>query len=53
MVLVQLILGIFTVIHAVNSRDLLWWGVAHQFVAMLLLVSMVLNLYLLSAKRSE
>jgi cytochrome c oxidase assembly protein subunit 15 len=53
MVLLQLILGIFTVLHAGNSRDLLWWGVAHQFVAMLLLVSVILNLYLLSAKRGE
>jgi cytochrome c oxidase assembly protein subunit 15 len=51
MVLIQLILGIFTVLHSVNSQDLLWWGVAHQFVAMLLLVSVILNLYLLTMKR--
>lgn len=50
-VVVQLLLGIFTVLHSVNSRDLLWWGVAHQFVAMLLLVVVVINLYLLSAPR--
>jgi cytochrome c oxidase assembly protein subunit 15 len=52
LVLLQLALGIFTVLHADNSRDLLWWGVAHQFVAMLLLVSLVVNLFVLRPVRS-
>lgn len=51
LVVVQLLLGIFTVLHAANSRDLLWWGVAHQFTAMLLLAAVVMNLYLLTMKR--
>lgn len=38
MVTIQLILGILTVTHASSATDLLWLGVAHQFVAMLLLV---------------
>jgi cytochrome c oxidase assembly protein subunit 15 len=52
LVVVQLLLGIFTVLHAANSRDLLWWGVAHQFTAMLLLAAVVVNLYLLTARRA-
>lgn len=52
LVILQLLLGIATVLHAANSRDLLWWGVAHQFVAMLLLVALLVNSYLLQpAKR--
>ena len=52
LVLLQLVLGIFTVLHAYDNRDLLWWGVAHQFVAMLLLASLVINLFLLRPARS-
>jgi heme A synthase len=48
----QLLLGIFTVMHADNTRSLLWWGVAHQFVAMLLLVSLVVNVFVLRPARS-
>ena len=47
LVFLQVLLGIATVLHAASSRDLLWWGVAHQFVAMLLLVALLANVYLL------
>jgi cytochrome c oxidase assembly protein subunit 15 len=43
-VMVQVILGIFTVLYAPDKQALLWLGVAHQFVAMLLLLSMVWTL---------
>jgi cytochrome c oxidase assembly protein subunit 15 len=52
LVVLQLLLGIFTVMHADNTRSLLWWGVAHQFVAMLLLVSLVVNVFVLRPARS-
>jgi cytochrome c oxidase assembly protein subunit 15 len=51
-VLLQLLLGIVTVLHSDNSRDLLWWGVAHQFVAMLLLASLVVSLFILRPART-
>jgi cytochrome c oxidase assembly protein subunit 15 len=43
---IQVVLGILTVLFAANTDALLWLGVAHQFVAMILLMSWVLNLYL-------
>jgi cytochrome c oxidase assembly protein subunit 15 len=46
-VLIQVVLGIFTVLFAANHQALLWMGVAHQFVAMLLLLAMVWQLFLL------
>jgi cytochrome c oxidase assembly protein subunit 15 len=41
LVMAQVVLGIFTVVHSPDNHALLWLGVAHQFVAMLLLLSMV------------
>lgn len=41
LVVLQVILGIFTVVYSPDQQWLLWFGVAHQFVAMLLLVSLV------------
>lgn len=41
-VILQVVLGIFTVVYSPDKTALLWLGVAHQFVAMLLLVSLVL-----------
>jgi cytochrome c oxidase assembly protein subunit 15 len=43
-VMVQVVLGIFTVLYSPDKQALLWLGVAHQFVAMLLLLSMVWTL---------
>jgi heme a synthase len=43
-VMVQVVLGIFTVLYSPDKQALLWLGVAHQFVAILLLLSMVWTL---------
>lgn len=51
-VIVQLALGVCTVLNAPYQKALLWLGVAHQFVAMLLLLSLVFALYLLGDKKS-
>jgi heme A synthase len=52
LVLLQLLLGILTVVNAPNRIALLWWGVAHQFTAMLLLAALLVNAYLLSGSRA-
>jgi cytochrome c oxidase assembly protein subunit 15 len=44
LVMLQVVLGIFTVIYSPDKQALLWLGVAHQFVAMLFLLSMVWTL---------
>jgi len=52
MVLLQIILGITTVLYSANSTALLYLGVAHQFVAMILLLVCVCILHLIrSSKR--
>ncbi len=43
----QVLLGIFTVLHSFVPQSLLWLGVAHQFVAMLLLVALFMALYII------
>lgn len=50
LVLLQVVLGIFTVLYANNSTALLWLGVAHQFTGMMLLLSFVVVAYLLKKK---
>lgn len=50
LVFLQVILGVFTVLNALDTKALLWLGVAHQFVAMLLLLSFVCVLYLVRNK---
>ncbi len=42
----QVVLGIFTVLHSGLKQDLLWLGVSHQFVAMLFLLVMMWEVYL-------
>ena len=49
LVLVQVVLGIITVMNASDQKSLLWWSVAHQFTAMLLLLSLTWLAYLVSA----
>lgn len=44
-VIVQVILGVFTVLNPLHATTFLWLGVAHQFVAMLLLLSMIMIIY--------
>ena len=48
LVLVQVVLGILTVVYSPDKTKLLWLGVSHQFVAMLLLVSLVWFIFLLA-----
>ena len=49
-VLIQVVLGIFTVIYSPHPKALLWLGAAHQFVAMVLLMILVWMYYLLRSK---
>ncbi len=51
LVLFQLILGIATVLNSPDKKELVWWGVSHQFVAMLLLLSITWMYYLLLYRR--
>ena len=50
LVLVQVLLGILTVLYANNSTALLWLGVAHQFTGMMLLLSFVMVAYLIKKR---
>ena len=47
LVMLQVILGVFTVLNATDTNRLVWLGVAHQFVAMLLLMVMLGLLFVL------
>ena len=49
-VLTQVILGVLTVLNAVNKNSFLWLGIAHQFVAMILLLSLVWTLFIVRNK---
>lgn len=46
LVIAQVILGICTVLYSPSANALVWFGVLHQFTAMLLMVSLVWVLYL-------
>lgn len=50
MVLLQVILGVVTVLKALDTKAFLWLGVAHQFVAMLLLLSLVWVQFIIRSK---
>ncbi len=52
LVLLQVSLGIFTVVYSPDHVKLLWLGVSHQFVAMLLLLSLVWLMFLLRRNRA-
>jgi heme a synthase len=47
LVLFQVVLGIAAVLTATNPDNFLWIGVAHQFIAMLLLLSFMWMLYII------
>jgi len=49
-VLLQVLLGVLSVLHAATPRLFLWLAVAHQFVAMLLLLSLVWMFYMVRNK---
>jgi len=51
LVMVQVLLGIFTVLNSYYRNSLLLLGAAHQFVAMLLLLSIVFEFYLLNSNK--
>lgn len=51
-IMLQLLLGILTVLNATYSNRLVWLGVLHQFTAMLLLMVLVVLLFLLPRHRS-
>jgi cytochrome c oxidase assembly protein subunit 15 len=46
LVLLQVLLGVLTVLHAATPHSFLWLAVAHQFTAMLLLLSLVWIFYI-------
>ena len=50
LVSLQVILGILTVLNATYTNRLVWFGVAHQFVAMLIVMVVVCLLYLVKKK---
>jgi len=52
LVVVQVVLGICTVLNATNSSRLVVFGVLHQFVAMLLLMVLLSLLYLVRKKQA-
>ena len=52
-VLIQVLLGILTVLNAADQKVLLWLGAAHQFTAMLVLGSTVMVLFLLSPDNTK
>ncbi|MDX2048510.1 MAG: COX15/CtaA family protein [Chitinophagaceae bacterium] len=51
LVLLQVLLGVFTVVYSPDKEKLLWLGVSHQFVAMLLLLSFTQMLYLIRKRQ--
>ncbi|HEY6063667.1 MAG TPA: COX15/CtaA family protein [Chitinophagaceae bacterium] len=52
-VLLQLLLGIFTVLHAATPHSFLWLAVAHQFGAMLLLLSLLWMFYIVRSQATD
>jgi heme a synthase len=52
-VLLQVILGILTVLNATNNSRLVLFGVLHQFAGMLLLITVTVILYLLQGKKTQ
>ncbi len=49
-ILIQVVLGIVTVITSPIKNNLVWFGLAHQFTAMLFLISMMWMLFLIRSK---
>ncbi|MGK2863750.1 MAG: COX15/CtaA family protein [Chitinophagaceae bacterium] len=53
LVLLQVILGVLTVLNAIDQDLFIWIGVAHQFVAMFLLLSFVWMYYIVRKSRVQ
>ena len=51
-VLLQVVLGILTLLFSINRDAFLWLAVAHQFVAMLLLLSLVWMMYIIRGNKT-
>lgn len=49
-VLTQVVLGIFTVLNSLHQQYFLWLGIAHQFIAMLLLLSLVWMIFIIRSQ---
>lgn len=52
MVIIQVVLGIYAVLFSYFQNSFLWLAIAHQFVAMLLLLSLVWMIYIVRSKAS-
>ena len=52
-VIIQVVLGVFTVLNSIYPERLLWLGVAHQFVAMLLLLSLLFSFFLVNKSKDD
>lgn len=50
LVLLQAVLGVLTVVNALQPNSFLWLAVAHQFVAMLLLLSLVWMFFIVRSR---
>jgi heme a synthase len=50
-VLLQVILGVLTIFYSIDPRSFLWLAVAHQFVAMVLLLSFTWVFYIVRSKK--
>ena len=51
-VVLQVVLGVSTLIFSINKDAFLWLAVTHQFVAMLLLLSLVWMMYIIRGRKS-
>jgi heme a synthase len=52
-VLVQVVLGILSVLYSPDQRSFLWLAVAHQFVAMLLLLALVWMFFIIHGEKNR
>lgn len=50
--LIQVVLGVLTVLYSYDAKALLWFGVLHQFSAMILVMVMVWALYVTSGPKT-
>jgi len=50
-VIIQIFLGAATVLNSPRPDRLLWLGVTHQFVGMMLLLSLVFSYFLLTSNK--
>ncbi len=53
LILMQVILGIATVILSPYGNNLVWFGVAHQLLAMLFLITIIFMLYIIRSSRLQ